>query len=314
MNFTEALDSRGIRWKKSGRENEIWLCCPFCEERGHTPDSRFRLGVNLANGNGHCFQCEWRRRGIAIIKLRTKLDLGDWVDVSASSFQPKEKIVVKLPDDFTVLSARDKSYWGRTIYRYVRGRRVTDEQIKRYGIGFTEVGPYAYRVVVPIRYKGKLCGLVSRTIKKKGRYKNSLGDKALFGFIHQDDSSIGNRKAVLLEGFFDALAVDRAVNRYGWVALAALGHTLTGRQIDMIRQFEEVVIWFDPDKPGIDGTIVVANQLANYVKVRVVMPTDDQRDPDELPIKTRRARIINSRPWSTEMQHRLQAWLTYQED
>ena len=63
MNLQEALEAAGIEVRSGASAEEIWMCCPFCQERGESPDGRFRLGVNLRSGKAQCFNCQWKGRG-----------------------------------------------------------------------------------------------------------------------------------------------------------------------------------------------------------------------------------------------------------
>ena len=63
MNIVEALEAAGIEVRPGASDEEIWMCCPFCQERGESPDGRFRLGVNIRTGQGQCFNCSWKGRG-----------------------------------------------------------------------------------------------------------------------------------------------------------------------------------------------------------------------------------------------------------
>jgi DNA primase len=304
MNLIEALDSRGIPWKKSGKQNNIWLCCPFCT------DTRFRLGVDVAEGHGHCFNCEWKRRRTAITELKNKLSLGEWVvkeKVSAKRMAP-----IRLPEDYRLVTKGGKGdYWQVRAYRYLQKRGVTHEQIKRYKIGVTETGPYAYRIIIPVYVEGKLEGIVCRALKDsmEPKYKNSMGEKGVFGEV------TGAKSVILVEGVFDALACDRAVGDLH-DCRAVLGHSLTGRQLDMLDGYREYILWPDPDQAGIDGFSIIAEQLGEMGKVTMVTPYFDRvdTDPSDQGVREIGMRVKGRVEWSPQLQAKLQAWLLYRED
>ena len=309
MNLIEALDSRGIRWRKSGKANNIWLCCPFCEERGETPDTRFRLGVDVATGNANCFNCGWKRSRVAVIQLQQRLNLGEWVEkeeVTTRRHRP-----IRLPEDFVKLSDKDDDQWVTKARKYCLKRGITREQLRRYKIGFSQSGRYAYRIVIPIYCEGKLKGIVSRALSpnQKPKYKNSVGDKAIFGL----PSDKRQARLVIVEGCFDCLAIARSVVA-GCDVVACLGHSLTPRQVKLIEGYDDYIIWLDPDKAGVEGAIAMAEQLRVIGKVRVVMPKTNDADPDELSEKEIQRRIEKARPWSPETESRLRLFLVYSED
>lgn len=312
MNLIEGLESRGIRWRKSGKPNNIWICCPFCEERGETPDGRFRLGVDISTGKGNCFNCGWKDSKTAVIKLQQRLDLGDWIEteqVTAKHYRP-----VRLPEDFTPLgdvSTVRGTLWDRKALKYCLKRGITREQIRRYKIGFSETGRYAYRIVIPIYIGKKLKGIVSRALmaSQTPKYKNSVGDKAVFGLPKDRHCN----SLVIVEGCFDCLAIARAIGRSCDV-VACLGHSLTSRQIEMIEGYDEYILWLDPDEAGIKGVVSMAEQLKLIGKVKVVIPRMEDADPDELSEKEIRRRIDKAKPWLPETESRLKLFLVYSED
>ena len=305
MNLIEGLESVGIRWRKSGKPNEIWICCPYCVDRGQTPDTRFRLGVNISSGNANCFNCGWRRHRTALIQLQQRLQIGGWVE--AQEVTRKKLTPIRLPEDFGLLDRREKEYWSRLAYKFVKSKGVTDEQIKRYRIGYS-----GYRVIVPVYYKKKLYGVVGRALKDSvlPKYKNSTGDKALFGIA---DGGV-HRRVVINEGVFDAMACARVLVPFGYDCVAILGDSITGRQIDMLRRYKEFYIWLDSDAAGAEGASTIARQLLEHGTVKIVMPEDDDKDPDELAPKEIKRRIRLARRWSDALGDRLQAWIAFRED
>ncbi len=55
MDLLEALRLRGISYHRQVlNPAEVYVCCPFCETRGESADKRFRLGLNMWRGFGHC--------------------------------------------------------------------------------------------------------------------------------------------------------------------------------------------------------------------------------------------------------------------
>lgn len=268
------------------------------------------MGVDVAEGHGHCFNCDWRKRRVAVSELKKKLSLGEWVVLEKVS--KRRMAPLRLPEDYNLLYSRVKGdYWQDKAYAYLKKRGVTDRQIKRYKIGITETGPYAYRVVIPVYVEGKLEGLVCRALKsdQDPKYKNSMGDKGVWG-LHTDAET-----CVLVEGVFDALACDRAVGDVR-DCRAILGHSLTGRQLDMLDGYKEYILWPDPDKAGVQGFSIIAEQLSEMGKVSMVVPylNNIDKDPSEQTDAEIQIRIKRRKSWSQQLNNRLQAWLLYRED
>lgn len=269
FNLKELLLARGIKFRRNySSDAEIWLCCPFCPERGEGEDTRFRLGVNVASGKGHCFNCDWKSRHTVAIIVK-KLELGELQETSdVEEDKPRE---VYLPKDFQVLSKGETKGDGllTRARRYLIERNLTQDQIDSKSIGASLTGKYAYRVIFPVLDKHTLVGLVARdfTGKQEPKYLNSPGMKAVYNVPRKRHGAI-----VLLEGVFKSLYIERVLNVPSG---SLLGHTITDSQLDMIQGFSDVVLWPDPDGPGIDGFLKVALRLELRYKVWMpkVIPT-----------------------------------------
>lgn len=260
--FTEILDQMGVAWRRGSKHSEVNLCCPFCVDRGETADDRFRLGVNVVWDSCHCFNCEYKSRIQS--QLRVLRQLGVKVtEAETSSIGEEEKIPPpELPRDFMPLTkiARDKDPLLQKAVRYVVDRGITWEQIARNNIGVSLVGRFAYRVIFPVMYKDELKGVVARdfTGKQSPKYLNSKGPKFLYNLRPPGKS----KKLILSEGIIKALAIERAVKLR---SAALLGHTVTSGMLEAIRAegYKSVVVWPDPDSPGVRGAVAVANDCSS---------------------------------------------------
>lgn len=264
----EALLARGIQFRRSpSNPAEISLCCPFCSE------NRFRLGVNIQKDLGHCFNCDWRSRR-ATEDLAEAMDLGvllaeeDVPDRGESKDDPKSSRPA-LPDDFVLMSDAPHGALYRKASEYLARRMVKDWQIKEKKIGVSLTGRYAYRIVFPVYYGKVLQGIVTRdfTDQQEPRYLNSRGMKAVY-----NSPAHKKNKAVICEGIFDCLAVERVVSLMNYDVLALLGHALTEKQEARLSDYRDIFLWPDPDVPGIEGFIGIAKQLRLRHSVFVVPP------------------------------------------
>jgi hypothetical protein len=263
MDLLTILTLKGIPYKE-GTGGEITLCCPFCVDRGESPDTRFRLGINIRHNVGQCFNCQWKARGYAFQALSRKLQFNDVVDVPRgfSNDDEEKAIKVHFPEGFVRLSdEKETGYWVEAARQYMYHRTVTWAQIKRTKVGFTEVGEWAYRVVFPVYYSSRLRGLVGRDItgKKIPKYLNSRGARTLFFSYRAKRKDL----LVLSEGIFKCLALESAMASRNCSTAALLGHTITDLQEEQVRKYNRVLLWPDPDKVGIEGMIGVCQQLSN---------------------------------------------------
>lgn len=327
MDIQSALQDYGIPFRRSGKENEVWICCPFCLEEGETIDTKFRLGLNLVNGWMHCFNCGKSSKD-EMYTWRELERVWKTSDLSAAQSKPKKKkIKIRLPEDFEILRkvSAHHDHWMNMAYEYVRRRRVTDRQIQEKEIGYSMDGPMAYRVVFPVRdEKGKLQGLVGRdfTGKREPKYKNSIGDKILYNVRKKKKPGV-----VLVEGPFDTLAVERGVRHLPYDVNGVLGHSLTDKQWEQLEDYEQVILWPDPDragligegKSGVGGFLGMAPELLRRKKkVLLVTPKmgegDENYDPSDMFTTEIEQRVKHAKVYSEELVQRIRAWLIFKEE
>lgn len=286
MTFLECLAVRGVPYRrKASSPVEIRLCCPFCADYHETVDTRFRLSLNISTGEAHCYNCDWKwngkntlakvlaRLGIAAVEVATE----DAADVDINTPRPS------LPVDFQPLNDKVATHdrFARRAYQYLLRRGVTLRQMRRNRIGFSMVGRYAYRIVFPVLVRGKLEGVVARdfTNLSKVRYLNSVGEKSLYNL------QVSDTHAVLSEGIFKALTLERVLC---CSSLALLGHAITDKQMQQLQDFgvRDIVLWPDPDVPGIAGVLDVGAKLLDAgFSVQVIYPppttqADETSDSD----------------------------------
>lgn len=143
----------------------------------------------------------------------------------------------------------------------------------------------------PYTKAGEVTGWKVREVATKGF--SAQGDKKGCELFGQSLFQPGGRKLVITEGELDALAVaqvfhDRYKQYYPVVSLpdgAQSARRTLVRHRDWIRSFDEVVVWFDNDEPGLEAT-QEACKVIGADKARVVNVTDKDandallRDPD----------------------------------
>src|ERR1700761_1856365 len=279
-------------WEKTGGEVDV-NCC-FCS------DKKRRLGINVLTGVAHCFKCDFTsgdRKSVVNSKRRTfqkiseafnytqtfTLDEGE-VDTSVESKEEELKQAapvyqVRMPKEFEPLWKNVNDKESRTAYRYLRERRVTAKQIKRFKIGFCAFGYYSNRIVFPVYYKGELKGLVGRDYSGKAdiKYLNSKGDKT---FYNLPPRSKRKKTLLMVEGIFDVLACRRCkalVKEYDIIGV--LGSKIPPKQLKLLSTYNNIVIWAEPDRAGVEGTIKRAKQLKQKNRlIEVIMPL---KEPEE---------------------------------
>lgn len=287
--------------RRGSTPDEVWICCPFCPDHGQTADTRFRLGVNVRTGVGHCFNCEYKSRDVlADLGLVTERD--DARDDAES--RAKEKENSPEPEDdrdwrYEPLPGDPQDEIAAAAGRYLHVRGVPEWQIRRKRLGFARSGRFRYRVLFPVREStGGTIAMVGRTWVEgiEPKYKNSIGMRWFYNAPKKRRSRI-----VVAEGPLDALAIDRSMNPPGqgreWDVVAVLGRKTTDAQEAYLRQYQRVVLWADRDRVGFEGFEKLAGLLADLERdVSLVMAGEgkDAADTDEKEI---RDRVYGARRW-----------------
>lgn len=269
--------------------NEIKICCPFCTERGTSPDFKYRLGINLESGLGNCFNCGWSSRQ-AFLEVVRIYGLGDETVAQIEEIQFTQKTKARptpavLPADFQLLAevdANDEMDGPALAYAFKRG--ITREQMKRHEIGasFNE-----RRIIFPIRAEdGTLWGHIGRDYTGQNwlRYLYSKSLKAMWNaklYTYPEDM------VIISEGAVKALAIERAIhNKYCSAGLG--GNSIQDTKLAQIKGFREAILFPDPDVPGMEGFLRVASNLdSQFKKVTMVWPWPTKQADDMTPKEIR---------------------------
>lgn len=291
MTLCELLNTLyGARRIYASTGGEVSIDCPFCPERVGKKDDKHRLGINTSTGTGNCFRCEkrwkkgkpggkqfWFRELCRVYKANYVFspDAGDTVEGPSNRIhESTQKSVTRLPEEYEPLWKNITDRIGRQALKYVLRRGITHEQIRRHKIGFASVGKFTHRIIFPVySSRGRLKAFVARDWTNTADYKylNSAGTRTLYNVPKQ------KKKVVcLVEGIIDCLSFERSSVGKLVDCVAGLGKSLTKKQVRILAQWETVVIWPDPDRPGIEGAIKRAQALLKKkVNVAIVLPDED---------------------------------------
>ena len=309
----DILDAAGADYKSSrSRKGEVTLNCPFCEEYGEKADDRFRLGINIEEGMGHCFNCGWSSRSysrtlrelcrIYGIKRRVGVELLKARQTTIEKKEPKA-VPTGLPDGYERFTGSETDA-ETAVYNYLKSRKITDAQIRRHRIGYAEAGDFAWRAIFPVRAEdGKYYGAVARAVlrEQKPKYLNTSGIKIMWNAIKK------TRTAVVTEGIIDALSVERATRSMPEVtSIARLGSVITRTQLEQLRKYDHVIILPDADEPGMSGMSELATMVLEAgMRALVSLPQVlDGQDPGSMSPQQVIEAIQRAQPWSRAVQWR----------
>jgi DNA primase len=99
--------------------------------------------------------------------------------------------------------------------RYLTSRGITDEIIKKYKIGYTVSGDFAYRIIVPsFNKEGTLNYFIARAwVSKKMKYKNPSVPKD--EIIFNEGLIDWSKDVYLVEGAFDGFFLENSIVMLG---------------------------------------------------------------------------------------------------
>ena len=158
--ISEAVDESG----RQGAGGKVLARCPFCEERTGKPDRHGKLAV-YPDGGVFCYKCRFYARGDA----ETAEEL--------SRFSPEEPEdeadAPSVPEGFAPLYGPEASPIHTAARFYVeRVRNLAPEALEALGVGATEEGKYARRIIAPVLdERGEWLSFVTRSYTGNPRAK-----------------------------------------------------------------------------------------------------------------------------------------------
>lgn len=191
------------------------------------------------------------------------------------------------------------STWD-TLYRYlVEQKKIAVALVNQAGLispkksGDGHVDRFRDRLMIPIAdVSGRVIGFGGRTLSEEmPKYLNSpetelfIKGKTLFALDHAKSAIAKQDQAVVVEGYFDAIAL-HAVGIQQTVA--SLGTALTGDQVKSLLKYTEskqIILNFDADKAGINAASRAISAIhplvySGQVGLRV-LTIPDGKDADE---------------------------------
>jgi DNA primase len=215
---------------------QISFDCPVCSaEKGlDHGDGKGNLEINYSKHVYKCWSCGET--------LGTQGPLGRLFDKHGTKSQKKvynlikpeelkqqeaKKPKLKLPEGYTTFEDSNPRFIPHIeAYKYLQSRGITDEIIKKYKIGYTVTGDFAYRIIVPsFNKEGVLNYFVARSwVPRKMKYKNPTAAKD--EIIFNESIIDWNKDVYLCEGVFDSFFLDNPIVMLGKKMSSLLFETL----------------------------------------------------------------------------------------
>ena len=235
------------RYYVSGEEHIFK--CGFCNHH------KRKLSVNIPKNKYKCWICETSGNDIRRLVRRfgSRDELAEWdkltkrvniLDFDTLFEQEEEEppVKVRLPKEFKSLVGAKDSYDTKRVKRYLKNRDVTEEDIRRWKMGYCSEGEYAGRVMIPsFDDKGYLNYFVGRAYGDAfPKYKNPpVSKNIVFNQLMVD----WTKDITLVEGVFDAVVA-------GANAIPILGSYIKedGKLFqEIVNHGSDVYLALDPD-------------------------------------------------------------------
>ena len=206
-------------------KGQISFDCPVCaDEKGlDDGDGKGNLEINYSKHVYKCWSCGET--------YGTQGPLGKLFDKHATKAQKKvynlikpeelkqqdaKKPKLKLPEGYTTFEDSHARFIPHIeAMNYLKSRGITDDMIKKYKIGYTVTGDFAYRIIVPsFNKEGTLNYFVARAwVSKKMKYKNPTAAKD--EIIFNEGLIDWSKDVYLVEGAFDGFFLENSIVMLG---------------------------------------------------------------------------------------------------
>jgi len=314
--------SQYLNIKKRGK-NYVALC-PF------HPDKNPSLNISKEKGLFHCFGCG---EGGNIYNFVMKIEnvsferaveiVAKWANVEIPQFEYNEErkkiydIHEKLAEYFN-----KKLIENKEIISYLEDRGLDYQTIQKFKLGFApksivefleenkeekidikETGIFPYsnfieRLMFPIRnVSGKIVGFSGRALKgEMPKYINSTDKffkkgETLYGLYEGKEEILKTKEAILVEGYMDVIILSKNGIKN---SVSSMGTSFTEDQAKILKRFSDrVIISFDPDIGGIEGTKRALEIAEKYNFEIKILSLPENLDPDEYIIKYGKDNLIN---------------------
>lgn len=239
-------------------KHQISVDCPVCsyEIKGldDETDGKGNLEINYQYNVYKCWSCsETHGTHGSLYKLIKKFGnnklLKKYLILRPDDNEdaPKKEFKqAKLPENFISFANATKgiklTIQYKQAYNYIKSRKITDEMVNKFNIGFCYEGEYQHRIIIPsYDIKGYLNYFIGRSYlnKPKRKYKNPDTQKELILF---NESLIDwNKPLYIVEGAFDSIFLDNALPMLG----KYMGDDLFNKIYDNAKN--KIIIVLDPD-------------------------------------------------------------------
>ena len=275
------LDSAGVDYKTSGKNvsrNDVNIDCPWCGADKH-------LAIHRTKGTLNCWVCSFSdlKYWPTFINLIMELDgisypkavevIKEFSDSDGEndnidrSFKPK-KTKIELPSESQSFD-NPKSIRHRDLaLKYLKSRNFGTDVIDKYKLVFCSTGEFAFRIIIPYYYAGKLITFSGRTyLNREPRYKHLSATSSVMTpkeFLYPIDMFSGDHLR-LVEGPTDVWRIG------GDSSLALSSNRLSYKQMELIKDLKLKSLSIFLDQGSYNKAIVMGEQLSGVIdRIKII--------------------------------------------
>lgn len=264
-----ALNKISLLQTVTDTPDNVMVACPY--HKGGQ-ERRPSMGIKKSDGTCHCFACS------TVVGLPQLIShcLGDDSEIGATGWQWLLRnfltVSVENRDDLNLDVGRGratpnqtKQYVGeeeldsyRWVHPYMYKRRLTDEIIERFDIGYDKKTEC---LTFPIRDKeGHTLFIARRSVKTKFFNYPSQAEKPLYGIYELYQLPTFPKEVIICESMLDALTA-WVYGKYA-VALNGLGTDLQFRQLREL-PCRKYILATDADTAGLEAREKIKRKITN---------------------------------------------------
>lgn len=285
LNFLEDHDIPHVTHGKNISPGWVGLTCPWCD------DDSTHLGISLRTKQVNCWRCGGHRI-TDLIQEVAHLTYGEALDL-LQDYILKEEIpepTIHRPNSFQLSSYfiplpqnHPKPVFQELVNRFLDSRGLPPEETCRqwkfcWG---GALGPYKFRVIIPVFQYGELVSFTSRDItgQASSKYKALTKEKGrlpLKSTLFNLDSVKDRGNVVICEGPFDVI-------KLGDGAVGTFGISWSQAQVDLLREkkLRKAFILFD-NEPEAQRRAEKLGEALWFIDSIEILCLKNKKDPGEL--------------------------------
>jgi DNA primase len=275
------------------RSGQFKINCFRCD------DSTKNLEISLEKEVFHCWKCDYSGKIWQLLKdylghaPKIEEDYVKASDLRNLQLDFDQKILEEpkfkgLPEEFCPLwTKKTLSMVGQKVKKYAL-RRIGQEGIEKYRVGYCGLGKYRWRIVIPVFEDGRVVYWVARSIYNTEPiylYPEVEREAVIFNI----DRARELGQAVITEGALDAI-------RVGDDGVAIFSTVLLDQQLFKLLDIPSIIVMLDEDAR--EKALKIAQKLSEQHKPSklVFLP---KGDPSDWPRESLRMMISQAEPYKT---------------